>query len=85
MKINDKSILIMKCEMKKSKDDKAYLLIDFMDISSGDTFNIMSKDIELMNKLKPMHKYVCTLDISSSKYGLRMEILDISKELGVFQ
>lgn len=81
MKINDVDILITKIEPKTNKEGGNYISISFLDMLSGDNFNIISRDLELM-KLKPMTKYSCNLVLSSSKYGIRLELEKIGKELG---
>lgn len=82
MKLNKIDILVTKIELKENKEGKAYLLIDMLDMLSGDSFNILSKDIELMSKLKMMNKYKINLELTSNKYGLKLEIKDILDELG---
>ena len=81
MNLNNIEVLCSKVESKTNGKGEAYLLIDLLDISSGDSFNIMSKDITLMGKLKPMTKYNIDLNLSSSKYGLKLEINNIVEEL----
>jgi hypothetical protein len=81
MKINDIDVLITKVEAKKNKDGADYITINFLDILSGDNFDIISKNLEHM-KLKPMTKYSVSLNLSSSKYGIKLELEKIGKELG---
>ena len=82
MKINKAEVIITKSELKKSSKGEAYLSIDFLDMSSGDGFNVISKNIELMSKVKQMCKYVINLNLTSSKYGLKLDIVSIEEELG---
>jgi hypothetical protein len=81
MRINDVDILITKIEPKKTKEGADYISISFLDLSSGDNFNIISKNIEYM-RLKQMTKYKCNLDLSSNKYGLKLDFAEVGKELG---
>ena len=81
MKINSVDVLITKVESKTNKEGGSYISINFLDILSGDTFNVITKDLQLMT-LKPMTKYSCDLSLSSSKYGLKLEFDKIGKELG---
>lgn len=81
MKLNNVEVLITKIEPKKTKDGVDYLSINFLDLASGDNFQVISKEIEYM-KLKPMTKYDCVLNLSDSKYGLRLEIDKIGEEKG---
>lgn len=82
MKINKIDMLCTKIEVKENKEGNKYLMISLLDLVSGDTFDILSKDIELLSKLKPMTKVKCNLNLSSSKYGLKLEIADILEDLG---
>lgn len=82
MKLNNVEVLCTKIEAKTNKDGGNYLLIDLLDIGSGDSFNIMSKNIEFMSKLKAMTKYKVTLNLTSSRYGLRLDLEDIREEIG---
>lgn len=82
MKLNNVEVLCTKIEAKTNKDGGNYLLIDLLDIGSGDSFNIMSKNIEFMSKLKAMTKYNVTLNLTSSRYGLRLDLESIGEELG---
>lgn len=82
MKLNNVEVLCTKIELKQNKEGQAYLLIDLLDILSGDSFNLMSKNIELMKTLKTMTKYKVTLNLTSSRYGLRLDLESINEEIG---
>lgn len=82
MKIKNLEVLCTKIEAKSNKEGQAYLLIDLLDIGSGDNFNIMSKNIEFMSKLKAMTKYKVTLNLTSSRYGLKLDLETVNDELG---
>lgn len=81
MKIKSREVLITKVEAKKTKDGADYISISFLDMLSGDTFTVISKNLEHM-KLRPMTKYNTTLNLTSSKYGLKLELDTVEKELG---
>ena len=82
MKINKVEVIISKVELKKNTKGEAYLTIDFLDKETGDGFNIISKNIELMSKIKAMCKYSVNLNLTSSRYGLKLDIVSIEEELG---
>lgn len=82
MKINKIDMLCTKIDIKENKEGNKYLMISLLDLLSGDTFDILSKEIELLSKLKPMTKVKVNLNLSSSKYGLKLEIADFLEELG---
>lgn len=82
MKINT-DVLVTKIEAKKRKDTtEQYLMISFLDINGGDVFDVIEKDIEMLVKIQPMTKYNMDLQLSSSKYGLKLSIINLNKELG---
>lgn len=83
MKLNNIEMLVTKIEVRKNKKEEAFLLVDLLDLQSGDAFQIADKDIELMGKLKPMTKYNLDLNlINTGKYGLRISIVNVGKNLG---
>ena len=82
MKLNNVNVLCSKIELKQNKEGQAYLLIDLLDIATGDSFNLMSKNIELMKKLKAMNKYNVTLNLTSSRYGLKLDLEEVGDDLG---
>lgn len=80
MRINTMA-LITKVEPKKTKENSDYILISILDLSSGDNFQITSKDMEHI-KLNAMTKYKVTLNLSSSKFGLKLDLEQVGEELG---
>lgn len=82
MRINNVNVLVSKVELKKNSKGEAYLNIEMLTLDGGDNLNVITKEIELMSKVKMMNKYTMDLNLSSSKYGLKLEILDIGKSLG---
>ena len=82
MKLKDIEMLCTKVELKTNKEGAAYLIITLLSLKDGSSFEIMDKNIEYMQKLQPMNKYVVNLELQSSKYGLRMGLESVGKELG---
>ena len=76
MKI-ETSILILKIEPKTSKDSTDYLSISFAD-SNGDTFNIITKNMEFTG-LQAFKQYQAILSLTSSKYGLKLSIDNVKE------
>lgn len=74
--------LVTKVELKKSKDDKAYMMVSLLDLNGGDLFEVLHKDIEDMQKLQTMNKQEITLNLVSSKYGLKLDIVKIGEITG---
>ena len=76
MKI-ETSILILKIEPKASKNGTDYLSISFAD-SNGDTFTIITKNMEYTS-LQAFKQYQAILNLTSSKYGLKLSIENINE------
>ncbi|MGU9204044.1 hypothetical protein ACV3YL_13040 [Clostridium perfringens] len=76
-------MLCTKVELKEKKDSKEqYLMVSLLDLASGDVFDILEKDLEMLKNLTPMTKYKVDLKLSSSKYGLSLAIENIGDNLG---
>ncbi|EGT3604714.1 MAG: hypothetical protein E6682_15310 [Clostridium perfringens] len=83
MLIKKLDMLCTKVEIKEKKDNKEqYLMISLLDLGSGDIFDILEKDLEVMKNIIPMTKYKVDLKLSSSKYGLSLAIESIGDSLG---
>ena len=82
MKINKVDMLCTKVEVKENKEGNKYLMIGLLDLATGDSFDVISKEIELLSKLRPMTKVKLNLNLSSSKYGLKLEIVEVLEDLG---
>lgn len=82
MKLNNIDVLITKVEIKENKEGKGYLIISLLDLVSGDNFQIINKELELLGKLKPMTKFKIDFDLTSTKYGLKLDIDKIIEEKG---
>lgn len=83
MKISNVDVLITKIDVKDKKDSKEqYLMISFLDMASGDVFEVLEKDLEYLGKVSPMQKYKVDLNLSNSKYGLRLELVEVKESKG---
>ena len=83
MKINDVNILVNKLEIKEKKDSKEkYLMINFIDMQTGDLFEVVEKDLDYLSKIKQMQIYKVDLNLLSNKYGLKLEIDEIKEDKG---
>lgn len=83
MKIKNVDVLVTKVEVKENKEGKGYLVINLLDLVSGDNFQIINKELELLGKLKPMTKFKIDFDLTNTKYGLKLDINKIGQEIGV--
>lgn len=82
MKLSNIDVLVTKVEVKENKEGKGYLIINLLDLASGDNFQIINKELELLGKLKPMTKFKIDFDLTSTKYGLKLDIDKIVEEKG---
>lgn len=82
MKLSNVDVLVSKVEVKENKEGKGYLIINLLDLVSGDNFQIINKDLELLGKLKPMTKFKIDFELTSNKYGLKLDIDKIIAEAG---
>lgn len=83
MRINNIEVLITKIDVKEKKDSKEkYLMISFLDMATGDVFEVLEKDLEYLSKIKQMEKYKVDLNLSSSKYGLKLELVEVKESKG---
>lgn len=83
MLINNIDVLVTKLDIKEKKDSKEkYLMISLLDMASGDIFEILEKDLDYLSKLKQMQKYNIDLNLTSNKYGLKLELAEVGEHLG---
>lgn len=83
MKINDVNILVNKIEIKEKKDSKEqYLYISFIELLTGDVFEVIEKDLSILSKISQMEMYKVNLNLGSNKYGLKLEIDEIKESKG---
>lgn len=83
MILKNLDMLCTKVEVKEKKESKEkYLMVSMLDLSSGDVFDLIEKDIEYLSKINAMTKYNVYFKLSSSKYGLKLEIANINKANG---
>lgn len=83
MRLNNIDVLITKIDVKEKKDNKEkYLMVSFLDMATGDVFEILEKDLEYLSKIKQMQKYKIDLNLSSSKYGLKLELVEVKESKG---
>lgn len=76
-------VLVTKVEVKTKKEStEKYIMVSFLDMLTGDVFNVLEKDIEVLSKIQPMKKRKdFIVNFSDSKYGIKLDILDYGKEV----
>ena len=78
MKINTNA-LITNVSLKNGKSGP-YLLINLLDRDSGEIFTIIEKNVELMQSLEKFAFYDLELNLTPSRYGLHLNIVNIVKK-----
>lgn len=69
-------LFILSVQAKESKKQEPYVVLNVASVDNGETFQIISKsNIDELLKLQPFTKYSAELNLSSSKYGIRLEIV----------
>jgi hypothetical protein len=63
--------------MKKMQDNTDYCAIGLLSLDDGQKFDLSVREYELYSKLSPMTKVVLNMDLTNSKYGMKLTIKDI--------
>lgn len=77
MLLKNIEVMLTKVEMKEGKEKNQYLMLNLVDIATGDMFEIIHKEIEIIKDLVPFQKYKVNLNLTNSKYGLNLKLADI--------
>ena len=77
MKIQS-DLFILSVQARENKQKEPYVILSVAD-TEGQTFQIISKDVEELLKLQQLTKYSAELELTNSKYGLRLEIVGVSQ------
>jgi len=77
MLLKNIEMMVTKVEVKEGKEKNKYLFLNLVDISSGDMFEIIHKDLEDMEKFKPFNKVIVNLNLTNSKYGLNLKLNEV--------
>ena len=77
------TVIVTKVELKTKKDtNDNYLLISFLDMVTGDVFEILEKNIEVMRTVNPMSKREnFEVNFINTKYGIKCEVLSYVDEI----
>ena len=76
MKINERCF-ILGVQQKSNKAGEPYLIVSIAD-STGVSYSIVSKNIELL-QLEQFKPYDLQLELTNSKYGLKLDIVGIEE------
>ena len=70
-------VFILSVQAKENKNKEPYVILNIADLE-GNTFQIVSKDLDLL-KLQQFTKYTAYLELTNSKYGYHINIVDIEE------
>ena len=78
MKINENLFLLGVQKKINSKTGETYLILTIAD-TEGNTFTVITKQLkyEVLESFRP---YVMELNLSNSKYGMRLQIENIEEQ-----
>lgn len=77
MLINKVNMLVTNVTMKKLQDNTDYCAVGLLSLDDGQKYDISVREPELYFKLKPMVKVILNLELTNSKYGMKLSIRDI--------
>ena len=69
-------IMILSISLKTNKNNEDYLIINFADINDGQTYQVITKDMQY-SSLKSFTKYQGIFNLANSKYGLSLQVDNI--------
>lgn len=70
-------VFILSIQAKENKNKEPYVMVNIADLE-GNTFQIVSKDLELLG-LQQFTKYTANLELINSKYGYHINIVSIEE------
>lgn len=68
-------VFILSVQAKENRNKEPYVILNIADVD-GNTFQIVSKNLELLG-LQQFTKYTVNLELTNSKYGYHISIVDI--------
>lgn len=77
MLIKNANMLVTNTAMKEMQDHTIYCAVGLLSLDDGQKFDVSVREKEIYDQLKPMTKLVANLDLSNSKYGMKLGIKDI--------
>lgn len=70
-------VFILSVQAKENRNKEPYVILNISD-TEGNTFQIVSKDLDLL-RLQQFTKYTAELELTNSKYGYHISIVDIEE------
>ena len=70
-------VFVLSVQARENKNKEPYVILNIAD-TDGNTFQIVSKELDLL-KLQQFTKYSAELELTNSKYGLKLNIIGIEE------
>lgn len=77
MKIKKMPMLVTNADMKKTKENVDYCSIGLLSMDDGQKFDVSCREPELYGKLKPLNTATLDMDLTNSKYGMKLTITNV--------
>lgn len=77
MLIKNANMLVTNTGMKEMQDHTIYCAVGLLSMDDGQKYDISVREKEIYEKLKPMTKVKVHLDLTNSKYGMKLNIKEI--------
>lgn len=81
MIINHVPMLVTNTAMKRDQEKNDYCTVGLLSLDDGQKYDISVREPEIYIQLKPMTKVTLNMDLTNSKYGMKLSIKEIV-ELG---
>lgn len=77
MTIKKASLLVTNTSMREMQDHTVYCSVGLLSLEDGQKFDLSVREQEIYARLVPMTKIVANLDLTNSKYGMKLGIKDL--------
>lgn len=77
MTIKKITMLVTNVDLGKLPDHTEYARVGLLSLEDGQKFDVSCREPEIYNKLKPLNTATMNLDLSNSKYGMKLSILEV--------
>lgn len=76
-------VLVTNASLKKLQDGTDYCAVGILSLDDGQKFDLSVRDPEVYSTIVPMTKAICDLSVTNSKYGIKLNILNIETGLKI--
>lgn len=79
MIIKNVDMLVTNADLKKAQDNTDYCAVGLLSLDDGQKYDVTVRDPETYLQLKPLTKITLNLQLTNSKFGMKLSINDIVK------